>query len=157
MSEITLSAEYEPRPIRFLELARRGEWRLKVYGIAAENDRPRAELVSAAKAVAFERLPEPAVTEDRYGVGFLIVHEGVDANFVLSDRWTGENMIHQDVFTSPLDAPTRLERLPDGPTACVWELYVLGFERQAWISTVLANPDGPDVDAYLGRRFNGAV
>ena len=29
------------------------------------------------------------------------------------------------------------------------------MERQAWVDTVLANPAGPDIEAYLACRFNG--
>ena len=29
------------------------------------------------------------------------------------------------------------------------------FERQAWIECVLTNPNGPDLEAYLARRFEG--
>lgn len=153
----SFSTGYDPRPIRSVELVAEDGWRLKVYGIAAANRSPNSNLVSAAKHVALEHLPGPAIDDDRYGVGFLIVHEGQDANFVLLDWWVGENMLHQDVFTPSFEEPARLTHLPAGPTACVWELFVLSFERQAWISTVLANPEGPDLDAYLDQRLNATV
>ena len=41
-----------------------------------------------------------------------------------------------------------------GPAACVWDLRVIGFERDAWLSKVLRNPSGPDIDAYLSERLN---
>jgi hypothetical protein len=31
------------------------------------------------------------------------------------------------------------------------------FEHQAWVDTVLNNPHGPDIDAYLATRLNGDV
>jgi hypothetical protein len=34
---------------------------------------------------------------------------------------------------------------------------VVEFERRAWIDDVIANPAGPDLDAYLSRRFDGLV
>ena len=40
---------------------------------------------------------------------------------------------------------------------CVWELGIIEFERRAWIADVIGNPDGPDLDAYLGRRFDGMI
>jgi hypothetical protein len=40
---------------------------------------------------------------------------------------------------------------------CVWELAVVEFERRAWLADVLARPEGPDLAAYLSRRFNGDV
>jgi hypothetical protein len=38
---------------------------------------------------------------------------------------------------------------PSGLTACVWDLCVQCFERQAGVDCVLANPDGPDLKAYV--------
>ena len=29
------------------------------------------------------------------------------------------------------------------------------FERSAWVECVLTNPKGPDLEAYLARRFSG--
>jgi len=48
---------------------------------------------------------------------------------------------------------------PADPTAlgCVWELGIIEFERLAWIADVIGNPDGPDLDAYLSRRFDGMI
>ena len=43
---------------------------------------------------------------------------------------------------------------PSGLIAYVWDLAVIGFERQAWIDCVLANQNGPDFKAYLARTLN---
>ena len=56
------------------------------------------------------------------------------------------------------DRPEKLEYMtPTGVIACVWDLYIIAFERKAWIDTVLNNPEGPDLDAYLGRQLNDDV
>ena len=41
--------------------------------------------------------------------------------------------------------------------ACVWEMPVQSFERQAWIECMLDNPKGPDLVAYAGKRLSGLV
>jgi hypothetical protein len=46
---------------------------------------------------------------------------------------------------------------PAGPSVCVWDLFLQGFERDAWVEEVLANPRGPDIESYLDRRFDGEV
>ncbi|HSF81772.1 MAG TPA: hypothetical protein VLA49_11090 [Anaerolineales bacterium] len=46
---------------------------------------------------------------------------------------------------------------PTGLTACVWDLRLMAFERQSWLETVLANPSGPDLEAYLACRLNEDV
>lgn len=155
MASIELSEPYSPRPIRFLELAEEDGWRVKVYGISVHNEQPEAHVVTAAKRLAFERLPIPATGNERYGAAILIVHEAQEGNFVLVDWWFGENMLKNYVYFSSLDDPTAFEDISaSGTMACVWELRVLSFERQAWLETVLANHDKPDLDAYFSKQLN---
>ena len=160
-----LAAPYEPRPIRFLHLAAVDGWRLKVYGISARQERPDPAAVQAALRLATERLPRPATTfgdevgadlsGERYGVGVLIVHEGREGLFVLMSWWAGENMLHHHVYFAPDGPPFPFEYLSStGVIACVWELAVLAFEREAWVETVLADPAGPDLGAYLARTLS---
>lgn len=152
---IQLRAPYEPRPIRFLELWQDSGWRIKVYGISHCREVPPWELVRAAKTVARRCLPHPPVGPNRYGVGFIGVHEGRGKNFIFIDWWVDENELQHHGFESPTDRPDALSEIPVGSAiACVWDLGVLSFERQAWVDTVLANPNGSDLDAYLARRLN---
>lgn len=149
---------YAPRSIRFLELWEDGGWRIKVYGIAYQGAEPAPQLLAAARAAARARLPRPAVTADRYGVGFLGVHQGRGVNFVFVDWWAAENELHHHVYVSAADAPTTLTDVTHtGQAACVWDLRVIGFERDAWVEAVLANPLGPDLESYLARRLDEDV
>ena len=156
--DFALSEPYRPRPVRFLEEWRQAGWRLKVYGIAYGRELPRAELIETAKRIARARLPQPAVREGRYGVGFLGVHDGRSANFVFVDWWADENELHHHVYTSASDELIDLKyRTPTGLSACVWDLRVQAFERDAWVEEVLKNPNGPDVEAYMRRRLSEDV
>ena len=148
---------YQPRPVRFIRLERRGDWRLKVYGIATPGRTPRAEFVAAALDLAPVALPEPAVSDERYGVGVVVAHDSATCCFALFYWWQSANELHQRVYAAPLDDPRALTKLPDPAAGCVWELSVVDFERRAWIEDVLANPHGPDIDRYLTRRFNADV
>ena len=146
---------YTKRPIRFLEIWQRGGWRLKVYGIAYGRPMPRPELVEAAKAVAQQRLSSVPEPSRHYCVGFLGVHDGRTANFVFVDWWAEENELHHHVYVSPTDEPSRFTyATPTGLTACVWDLRVMAFERQAWLDTVLTRADGPELEAYLRFTLN---
>ncbi|HVG30121.1 MAG TPA: hypothetical protein VM864_10510 [Pyrinomonadaceae bacterium] len=155
---VELREPYRARPIRFLEEWSHAGWRLKVYGIAYEGERPRAGLVEAAKRIARERLPRPAVTASRYGVGFLGVHDGRTANFVFVDWWADENELHHHVYTA---ASNELEKFdyatPTGLSACVWDLRVQSFEREAWLEEVLKNSSGNGLEGYMARRLNEDV
>jgi hypothetical protein len=145
---------YQTRSIRFLELSTAGDCRLKVYGIAYGRNEPRPELVAAAKQVALERLASVPAAIDHYSVGFLGIHDGRTANFVFVSYWANENELVHHVYVSPTAEPTRLEYVtPTGLVACVWDLRVLAFEREAWLDAVLRNPPGPDLEAYLSRTL----
>lgn len=168
-SAIQLTLPYQTRPLRFLHVANLKGWHVKVYGISAHQTIPQALLVKAAEQLATEQLPSPAVwtakpgealiiSEDRYGVAILIVHEGREGNFVLLSWWVGENMLEHYVYFTAATPPFTFEPLANPHIiACVWELAVLTFERQAWVDAVLANPSGPDLEAYLRRQFSGEV
>jgi hypothetical protein len=149
--------QYAPRRIRQLEVWQCGDWRLKVYGIAYRGNGPGSDLVASARDVAATLLPADACGPRTYGVGFLGVHEGRGANLMFVDWWADENELHNHAFVSGPSLPyTWQSTSPSGPTACVWDLAVLAFERQAWIDTMLAARI-PDPDAYLRLSLNGSV
>lgn len=146
---------YRKRPIRFLELWNYREWRIKLYGISSGRAAPRDELIEAAKSVAAERLAAIPSSMNHYSVGFLGVHDGKTANFVFVDWWAYENELNHHVYISPTDHPARLrDATPSGIVACVWDLRLMAFERDAWVETVLKRKDGPDFDAYLSKQLN---
>ncbi len=149
---------YAARSIRFLELWEPGEWRIKVYGITYRGPGPQPALVATAKEVARELLLRAASQEGHYGVGFMGIHEGRGANLVFMDWWAAENELHHHVYLSSPQDPTALEYVtPTGLAACVWDLAVIAFERQAWIDTVLTDPRQSDLEPYLACRFEGAA
>jgi hypothetical protein len=151
---IIVTEPYRPRPIRFLDVWRAEEWRLKVYGIAYERAAPCPKLLEAAKVVARDRLATVTIA-NHYSVGFLGVHQGRTANFVFVDWWADENELHHHVYVSPTAEPEKLQYVtPTGLVACVWDLRVMAFERQAWLDHVLQNPRGPNLEAYLEHRLN---
>lgn len=149
---------YRPRPVRCAGIWAVDGWRLKLYGIAYDRDRPRPELVDAAQRAARTRLPQPAFGAGRYGVGFMGAHDGRDACVAFVDWWANEDELHHHLYVAPVDRPSEL--VPTGPadfTACVWDLAVLAFEREAWLATVLQNPGGPDLERYLQAQLSQDV
>lgn len=152
-----LQEPYEARAVRFLEEWVDDGWRVKLYGIAYRRERPREELIETAKRLARERLPSPAQTQNRYGVGFVGIHDGRGANFIFIDWWADENELHQHVYAAPSAELENLEYItPSGLSACVWDLRVQAFERDAWVTEVLAARE-PNLEAYMQRRLNEDV
>ncbi|MGA8261148.1 MAG: hypothetical protein WB783_13120 [Arenicellales bacterium] len=149
-----LSEPYRTRPIRFLDLWTLGNWRMKAYGIVYGRGQPAEELVHAARRTAVERLETTAARTNHYGVGFVGIHQGKTGNFVFVDWWADENELHHHVYVSPLERATDLEYMtPTGLAACAWDLFLIGHERDAWVSNVLAS-GAPDLDGYLQARLD---
>jgi hypothetical protein len=147
-----LARAYHQRRGTFAGERRLGDWRLKLYGLAAPDKGVRPALLDRTHALAAATLPP--VDDAHHGVAFAIAH---DARFpiALIYWWQDENELHSAIF-----AGAEVDGLePAGPTAmgCVWELGIVEFERRAWIEDVIGNPDGPDLDGYLARRFGGLV
>jgi len=155
---LTLAGPYRPRPISPLGTVEDEGWRFKLYGIRTPVCTALGpEWLPVVRRLIRERLAVSGGHPERYGVGFVIVHRGRESNFVLVDWWVGENMLENHVYVSALDEPEALEYVtPSGLCARAWELRVVGFEREAWIETVPANPRGPDLEAYLERRLKGS-
>lgn len=154
---LELHEPYEARAIRFHEEWQHAGWRLKVYGIAYRRSRPRVQLFETAKKLAGERLPRPHDGEGRYGVGFVGVHDGRGANFIFVSWWADENELHHHVYTAPSDELDDFKYItPSGLVACVWDLRVLGFEREAWLEKVL-KAGRLDAESYMACRLNEDV
>ncbi|HLG00097.1 MAG TPA: isochorismatase [Acidimicrobiia bacterium] len=154
---VELLEPFRRRRARFLRVLEHDGWRLKVIGIAYAGDSARPELVEAAEAAARDILPLPAVGNGRYGAGFLGVHDGRGSCFVFVDWWADENELHHQVLISPVEDPTALAPAgPDEAAACVWDLAVMAFEREAWVRHVL-EAETPDVERYLAERIDAEI
>ncbi|MER6950866.1 hypothetical protein ABT294_43310 [Nonomuraea sp. NPDC000554] len=154
---ISLRQPHRPRAISYHGVRTVAGWTVKLYGISANDAAPRAELLHATTEIAASALPSPPRAGDRYGIGFAIAHDAADYCFALVDWWSGENEIHQRLYSAPLDRPAELRPHPSQAIGCVWELAVTDFERRAWLRHVLAAPDGPDVAAYLQSHFEERI
>jgi hypothetical protein len=142
---IKLSESCEKRPIRFLDYLTHHGWTLKVYGISYESTQPCPKLLKAAYILALETLPSLNISLDHYYLGYMGVHDGRGINFVFIDWWANENELYHCVFTSPKhDSGNFTEASSRDPIACIWDLKLIAFERDAWVKTVLRNPTGPD-------------
>jgi hypothetical protein len=149
----SLRAPYQPRSVGFLRRAELGDWVVKLYGIAPQGRPVRETVATAALHAAQRTLPSPAVSDDRYGVGFVIAHDAPRLAYALVCWWAEQNEVHQRVFSAPADRPEELSPHPTHAVGCVWELSVTDFERRAWIKHILANPNGPDIDGYLAQEY----
>jgi hypothetical protein len=157
-----MNPEYDAnaeRPVRFLELWTPGPWQIKVYGITFGGETPDEALVQAAKeasASIFENWQNETAGFSPTHLGILGVHQGNGFSVVFPCCWANENEFFQEVLIAPLDQPGGLAPDPRR-TACIYDIALIAFEREAFVTTMLRNPDGPDREAYLGAVLNREV
>ena len=149
---------YKSRPIRFLELWEHEGWKIKIYGICSLAEKPQSRFVKIAKEIAAENLPVPALGNDRYGVAFVTIHQARMFNQIILDWWGRENELRHHVFKANAETPYSFKNITvSGEAFCVWELRVIGFERDAWLNAVLKNSGAPNIEKYLNLRLNEDV
>jgi hypothetical protein len=151
---------HRTRPIRFARPERIGGWRLKLYTIATHGQTARPEFVDEV----VRRAPEvygawPATdrADPRHGIGFVTAHDAETACIALYYWWQSFNELHLQIHIGPKADPRAMTRWTGQAAGCVWELEIVDFERRVWLSDVLANPAGPDVERYLGRRVDAEL
>jgi hypothetical protein len=149
---------FEPRRIRFCGVIALGDFRLKRYEVTRfghpEAHDCRAHFVSVRGAVP-GLLPEPARTAARPGVGVLIEHCGAGADYLVVGWWDRENELPIRILVR--EQKPSAEWRAAGPTEsfCVWDLQVIGFERDAYVRTILApGADEASVDRYLAAAYS---
>jgi hypothetical protein len=136
---------YQKRPVRFLERYQAGDWTVKMYSISVLAERVSAGNVTVAKTMLPEWLEKAGIYPlATYRVATLILHEGKEGCFAIISWWIDENMLQLFVYLAPKENPATFTLYSDrGIVTCVWELAVLWFERNAWVSKMLEQPDNP--------------
>jgi hypothetical protein len=142
---------YSPRPLSFLSIEEIAGYQLKVYSICYETEPFVRGRFAGAWELAIACLPQPAVTNERPGLGFVILHQGRTGDYLILCWWDRENELPTRIFLNDSGGwrPAR-----DGESFCVWDLKVIWFEREAYVGTVLAGRPHGDV-AYLAMVANG--
>ncbi|MFF2808841.1 hypothetical protein ACFVT2_17000 [Streptomyces sp. NPDC058000] len=153
---------YSPRLVKALPPVEVSGRTLKAYGMFAEPERsatlPTPEWLQQQAASVLSEPPQ----QGDHPVGFLILHYGTEGDYLLVSQWYDANMLKHWVRGSAVDAEGNSTLTPlvqRDLIACVWELEVIKFERDAWVNTVLAQGrlDQTSLDAYLGTTFSGWV
>ncbi|MFN3193082.1 MAG: GNAT family N-acetyltransferase [Aureliella sp.] len=142
---------YKPRATRMIDVQEIEGWNLKLYSIHAADEELTSGVVEAAIRYAAQEVPWPADRATPYG--FITIHQGEQAVWLLVDLWV-RDILHHFVYCSSPSNPTQFQLGPqDGTTACVWELEVTRHERDAWVNHVLSDPACPAYGDYLAASF----
>ncbi len=142
---------YEPRPLTFLGIQQVAGFRIKRYGIRYGDRSIDTGRFDAGWELVPTLLPQPAVTPDRPGVGFAILHQGRTGDYLILSWWDQQNELPTLIFVRD-DNGWRPAQ--GGESFCVWDLRVIWWEREAYVNTVLAGR-GNAVELYLGMAVEG--
>lgn len=137
---------------------------LKWYGINANPSRNLpstivdAELMSAARGIARELLTSK-LSDGAHGLGFGVLHQGTLGNWLLINWWARGILLYQRVYQAGPESAATFVLRTDGLLACIWELSVLSFERDAWVRSIRESSHGrgSQVESYLEARFDDDV
>ncbi len=156
ISLIKISEKYEDRPFEFAGLWDDNGWKFKIYKITHKSNTPADEMTfDIAKDFAHVCIAKFTELAPAYGLGYLILHNGMDSNFIVVNFWVGENMLRTHTMISQLSSPYNyVETTHTGMNVCVWDAQIHIFERNLWVECVLSNPEDPDIDNYLASTYS---
>lgn len=144
------SAPYRDRRTWLVEVAELSGVKLKIYGMCGEGKE--VDSLTTDHAKSFVESRANFGPDAKYG--FIVVHHGEEAIWLLVDWWI-EDILHQQLFYAP-DGNSK--NFQDGPPnhemACVWELLVTSHERDAWVKHTMLDPANADFEAYLADTLS---
>jgi hypothetical protein len=153
-------APYQQRPIRFLEVWAPDGWKIKLYGMSVGPEVPASGIVPGAFVARAKEVADPILRAQpngsHHGTGFMLLHQGRLGNWILLDWWTDEILLQHRYFGSQAGRPLDFSPWTAGHIACVWEMAILAFERDAWITSQSSGQTDP-IGAYLATTLDGNV
>jgi hypothetical protein len=131
---------------RFVGTTEVDGWRLKTYRVSPATG---PAMLSAARRTVAATLPTRPDRVGAFGVGFLVVHLTGARLLAQLNWWVRPDELYQHTFAAPPDAPQALAPLDTASISGISELAIAAHEGAAWRRHVIANPAGPDIEAYL--------
>ena len=143
---------YRDRHTWLADRVRLAGWQLKIYGISASGAELAQDLVRRVVSQTEEVLP--GAPNDGVACGFVQLHQGTEAIWLLIDLWRHDILEHRHFRAELDDEPVFWCHRSDSGVACVWELAVICHERSAWVRHVLSRPAAPDLEAYMADGYS---
>jgi hypothetical protein len=151
---------YFPRWVEAGDVISLNGYRLKSYSMHLSDKKEKQVLENHDLQALLQACVPPASEPLDHGPGFVIVHYARDGDYLLISRWYGGNMLKHELFRLVQNAegwqaePLRSTNI----VACVWELQVIAFERQAWVATAMAKRGTErSFKSYLNTVLEGWV
>jgi hypothetical protein len=149
---------FQPVPFKRRRMAHFGicnwnGWSLKCYGVRLGTKDWRD--FDGGWVLARRKLPVPASSSTRPGLGFLILHAGT-ADYVVLGWWDNENELPLSIFVRP-GGRRRWRKRSAHESVCVWDLEIIWHERNAYVRHVMraAPNSGRYLACFCGSRADG--
>lgn len=144
---------YQPREIKKLSILPHNDINWKQYLIRYNHHEPADALIEAAGRLLTDG---DTPVDPSHKAGFLVIHAGMDMDFILIGYWVNGNELMLKVWKC---APGQTDQLMaadlnTSSMACTWDIVVINHERDAWVKHILT-PAEPDVDAYVHDQLAG--
>jgi hypothetical protein len=146
---------YLPRTLQYVELYDQHGWKLKIYSILHPDKTLNRQLIETAKQTALEFLPD-STEPGHYSAGFISVHQGKSYDFVTVGYWTYSTELRHQSYMKASSASATLTAISTELSSDVWDIRLLAFERDAWVSEVL-KANAPSVENYLASQLSETV
>ena len=99
-------------------------------------------------ATAGRALPQPE-GPGRFGVGFLILHQGRGVNYIVLAWWSRENELPMRLFVRSRESAGAWRPAAGEESICVWDIEVIKRERDLFVETVLSAAGPASRERYL--------
>lgn len=140
---------YAPRPTEFTGVRDLAGWRMKLHVITLPGERLDGTEYERGLALAAAALPQPPIGPGRFGVGFVICHQGRGVDYIVTCWWARENELPMRVFVRDRRQGAAWRAARGEESVCVWDLDIVWRERNVFVRTVLSQLGEADVEAYL--------
>ena len=133
---------------------------MKTYTIRrcdhAIDDRDRRDTIETSTAIVARALASTPSAQAHHGAGFVCIHFGEHAVWLLVNWWAQECMLCQRLYRADLGT-TEFTEMTTGLVGCTWELAVHCHERAAWTRHVLYDDQPHWLDRYLDDVTSGEI
>ena len=140
ISAMKPSEKYSARKINFVGIHSNNGWQLKTYNILYKDRVIDDELVGFAQEFAVKVLPQPATTTNRYGLGFVSIHQGKTYDFVAIGYWLYDTELKLTTYLRGSSTSKELQAVAsDEISHDIWDIRLMSFEAESWAKHMLMN------------------
>jgi hypothetical protein len=140
---------YRPRTIRFHGVRETRGTRTKMYSISWDGSTIDWSRFEAGISLVLSELPGKGTLPGRPGLGFVIAHHGRTADYVVLSWWDNENELPTRVRVCVEKHDSGWREAMESESFCIWDLEVMWFERESYVSTLLSGYPGDQSHRYL--------